>query len=123
MNEVQTDLFKILAIARVCHEANRAWCIANGDMSQVDWEDAPEWQKQSTLESVRFRLENPDAPISAQHDQWMESKLKDGWVYGPIKHAGEKTHPCLVPFEDLLPFEKDKDALFAAIVNSLKDYA
>lgn len=31
-------------IARMAHEANRAYCQALGDDSQPAWEDAPEWQ-------------------------------------------------------------------------------
>jgi hypothetical protein len=125
MKEIQQEnpagLFKILSIARVCHEANRAWCVANGDMSQVGWKNAPEWQKKSTIEGVRFRLENPNAPASTQHEQWMQSKIDDGWVYGPVKNAEEKTHPCLVPYDELPFVDKAKDALFVSIVKTLSN--
>lgn len=30
-------------IAKACHEANRAWCQANGDDTQKHWEDAEQW--------------------------------------------------------------------------------
>ena len=36
-----------LTVARVCHQANKALCDAYGDMSQPDWDDAPEWQRGS----------------------------------------------------------------------------
>jgi hypothetical protein len=74
-------------IARVCHEANRAWCAANGDHSQVAWENAEGWQRESTFDSVKFALANPQAPDSAQHDSWMELKLSEGWRYGAAKDA------------------------------------
>jgi len=38
---------KIEDIARMCHQINKSYCEAIGDYSQVDWENAPEWQKQS----------------------------------------------------------------------------
>jgi len=50
---------------------------------------------------------------------WLEDKKKDGWVYGEVKDAEAKTHPCIVPFEELPEFQKKKDALFCAIVDSL----
>lgn len=111
---------KELFIAKACHEANRVWCQANGDNSQKHWQDAEQWQRDSAIAGVNFRLNNPDAPESAQHDAWMADKEKDGWVYGNVKDADKKTHPCLVPFEELPEFQKKKDALFCAIVDALK---
>jgi len=109
----------IHSIARVCHEANRAWCEINGDQTQKSWWDAEEWQRQSASEGVSFAISNPDAPDSAQHDAWCEAKRRDGWVYGPEKNADAKTHPCLVPFDQLPPEQQAKDRLFKAIVGAL----
>lgn len=39
--------------AEVAHAANRAYCRATGDHSQVAWEDAPEWQRASCRAGVR----------------------------------------------------------------------
>lgn len=106
-------------IARVCHEANRAICEAAGDFSQKTWDQAEEWQRSSAIAGAMFALANPDAPASAQHDAWSYAKSKDGWVYGTTKDAAAKTHPCLVPF-DQLPFEqKVKDFVFKAIVKAI----
>lgn len=49
-------------IAKICHEANRAYCQALGDNSQVPWGEAPDWQKQSAVKGVEFHLSNPEAP-------------------------------------------------------------
>lgn len=114
MNEVNVE-----AIAKVCHEANKAWCEANGDNSQKSWEEAEEWQKQSAVKGVEFKLYNPNAGNDAQHNAWMKDKIEDGWVYGEVKDANKKTHPCLVPFEQLPNFQQKKDALFCAIVDAL----
>ncbi len=111
---------KIICIAYVCHEANRAWCASTGDDSQVHWADAPKWQRESAIKGVEFRLNNPNAGHDAQHNAWMEEKIKDGWVYGNVKDAEKKTHPCIVPFDQLPEFQKKKDALFCAIVDALK---
>lgn len=110
----------IIHIAAVCHEANRMWCFANGDTSQKPWEEAEQWQRDSAIKGVEFRMANPDAGHDAQHIAWMEEKLRDGWVYGEKKDTEAKTHPCLIPFENLPLFQQQKDALFCAIVDALK---
>ena len=69
-------------IAKACHEANRALCSGVGDNSQSHWDHAEEWQRMSALQGVKFAVENPDVPDSAQHDAWCFDKIKDGWVYG-----------------------------------------
>lgn len=108
------------SIAIVCHEANKSWCFANNDESQKSWHEAEEWQRESAVKGVLFRFDNPDAKEDAQHNAWMADKIKDGWVYGEVKDAESKTHPCIVPFNELPEFQQKKDALFCAIVDSLK---
>lgn len=106
-------------IASVCHEVNRAYCQALGDDSQPSWEDAPDWQKQSALTGVDLHL-FADVSPSASHDNWMAQKLAEGWVYGEIKSAALKTHPCITPFE-LLPKEQQaKDFIFRAVVHAMR---
>lgn len=108
-------------VASVAHEANRAWCEARGDFSQVPWDQAPEWQKDSAKDGVQFHLNNPDAGDSASHDNWMMHKLENGWKLGHRKDENEKTHPCLVPFSQL-PFEQRvKDAIFRRIVHAFME--
>lgn len=106
-------------IARVCHEANRAYCLGLGDTSQPSWDDAPEWQKNSAIKGVEFNIANPTAPASASHDSWLEVKRADGWKFGPVKNAETKEHPCFVPYDALPDEQKRKDALFKAIVGAL----
>ncbi|WP_085033927.1 RyR domain-containing protein [Ensifer aridi] len=109
------------SIARICHEANRAYCAALGDHSQPAWDDAPEWQRKSAVTGVQFIRSNPDAPPSASHDSWLAEKERDGWKHGPVKDADKKEHPCFVPY-DALPIEqKAKDYIFGAIVRASID--
>jgi len=107
-------------IAPICHEANKVWCEANGDHSQKHWNEAEQWQRDSAIKGVEFRIKNPDAGHDAQHNAWMQDKINDGWVYGQKKDTEAKTHPCIVPFDQLPEFQQKKDALFAAIVDALK---
>jgi hypothetical protein len=110
----------VMSIAKVCHQANKAWCEANGDNSQKDWEEAEGWQKQSAIDGVLYRFKNPNGAADAQHNAWMNDKIKYGWVYGEVKDEEAKTHPCIVPFEKLPVFQQKKDRLFCEIVDALK---
>jgi len=105
-------------IAQVCHAANTAYCESIGDHSQKSWDEAEEWQRQSAIEGVKFALANPDAPASAQHEAWLRDKEVDGWVYGEVKDAEKKTHPCIVPYDQLPAAQRLKDYLFKAIVRA-----
>ncbi len=107
-------------IARVCHEANRAYCRSIGDYSQPPWEEAPEWQKKSAIDGVRFHIVHPEAGPSASHEEWLKAKQADGWKYGAVKDPEKKEHPCFVPFGQLPAEQQSKDYIFTAIVNELK---
>lgn len=111
--------FEVTTVARVCHEANRAYCQSIGDFSQQGWEYAPQWQRDSAIKGVEFCLEHPEAPPSANHDAWLEHKRSEGWVYGPAKDEIRKEHPCMVPYEQLPEEQKRKDALFKNICLAL----
>jgi hypothetical protein len=112
---------KVEQIAQVAHEINKAYCEAIGDKSQTSWEDAPAWQVESAVNGVIFHLENPNAGPEASHNNWMKEKLENGWRLGHVKDENEKTHPCIVPFEELSLGQKIKDHLFRQVVHSLKD--
>ena len=106
-------------VAKVCHEANRAYCETIGDNSQPSWDSAPEWQKDSARNEVKFHfaaLAAGDQPSpSASHESWMEQKRVEGWKYGPVKDSAKKEHPCFVPYGDLPLDQRRKDYIFAAI--------
>jgi len=106
-------------IARVCHEANRAWCAEHGDQSQPPWDAAPEWQRTSAIAGVEHALANPDGTPRDSHESWLKHKDADGWTYGPVKDPEAKTHPCMLPYDELPPEQRAKDALFTAIVRAL----
>ena len=43
------------------------------------------------------------------HEVWSQSRLSEGWTYGARRDDEKKTHPCLVPYEELPEIEKDYD--------------
>lgn len=111
----------VIAIAQVAHEINRAYCASLGDTSQPAWEDAPEWQQQSAIAGVEMHLANPDATPEQSHESWLAQKVAAGWVYGEVKDAEKKEHPCCRPYDELPQEQKAKDYLFRSVVHMLKD--
>ena len=107
-------------IATVAHQVNKAYCEALGDFSQVDWDDAPSWQRDSAILGVNFHRANPNATPENSHESWLEEKVADGWVYCEEKDVEKKTHPCCVPYDNLPVEQKAKDYIFRAIVHTLK---
>ena len=43
------------------------------------------------------------------HDVWAETRIQQGWTYGEQRNDELKTHPCLVPYEELPDSEKEYD--------------
>ena len=106
------------SIARVTHEANRAVQVETGDPAvSPHWDDAPQWQRDSATEGVEKALDG--ATPEELHEAWCEFKRNDGWVYGDVKDADAKTHPCLVPYAELPADQRAKDTLFQAVVQAL----
>lgn len=106
-------------IARVAHEANRAYCTAIGDPSQVAWDDAPDWQRESAIKGVQAERDGSAKTPEEQHQSWLDEKARTGWTYGPVKDAEAKTHPCFVPYHELPAEQQRKDELFRAVVVAL----
>lgn len=108
-----------LIIAKVCHEANRAYCKIWGDDSQKPWHEAAEWQRDSAIrgvEAIRDRLDQGlEVTPEMSHENWMKQKLSEGWKYGEKKDEEAKTHPCLVSFAELNGTQQMKDIIFTSI--------
>jgi hypothetical protein len=104
----------IALAAQIAHEANRAWCQAIGDNSQLPWELAPEWQRTSAMNGVRG-VAAGNTPEQS-HESWLAEKAATGWKYGPVKNPETKEHPCFVPYAELPPEQKAKDHLYVGVV-------
>ena len=118
MNKANQFLLSNEQIAQLCHEANKAYCESIGDMSQPEWEDAPQWQKDSAILGVESVIANPKTTPEQSHISWLNHKQSEGWVYGPEKDPAAKTHPCMVPYEQLPTSQRIKDYIFITVVNS-----
>lgn len=43
------------------------------------------------------------------HNVWAKARIQQGWTYGEQRNDALKTHPCLVPYEELPDEEKEYD--------------
>ncbi|HEY5022464.1 MAG TPA: RyR domain-containing protein [Gemmatimonadaceae bacterium] len=107
----------IEACARAAHEANRAYCIAIGDTSQVGWAEAPEWQRTSAFNGAQGVIDG-NGPRES-HESWLREKEATGWKYGAAKDPEKKEHPCFVPYDELPDAQKMKDGVFVAVVKAM----
>ena len=42
-----------------------------------------------------------------KHKVWASERIKQGWTYGPIRDDALKTHPYLIPYQELPEMEKE----------------
>ena len=43
------------------------------------------------------------------HEVWAETRISQGWTYGKQRNDELRTHPCLIPYENLPESEKEFD--------------
>ena len=43
------------------------------------------------------------------HEVWAETRIRQGWTYGEQRNDELKTHPCLIPYEELPEEETEYD--------------
>jgi len=105
-------------IAKAIYEATRLEAIwSKRSIIPEKWEDRDETFRNQMVEIVTQYLSMEKLPTPEQaHNSWMESYFKMGWKYGKERDAVKKTHPDLVPFDELPRDERDKDAIFLALV-------
>ena len=113
-------MIDIERIAHVCHEANRALQVTGGEEPSPHFFDAHEWQVQSAYEGVSAAIEG--ATPEQLHESWCAAKVRDGWIYGDVKDAEARTHPCLVAYDQLPADQRLKDRVFQAVVQAFTDH-
>lgn len=43
------------------------------------------------------------------HEVWAQTRIRQGWSYGPQRNDELKQHPCLVPYDELPESEREYD--------------
>lgn len=72
----------------------------------------------SAMERIVFREVSTPQEM---HKIWEDFMKNDGWSYAKEKSHTNKTHPCMVPYDELPEFEKLKDQIFIDSVLSFEE--
>jgi len=117
----------------------------NKYQNAIDFEDLPEDIKNSNLDNAyhiptkllaigyRIRLvakgfkpatlhlndEEVEIMARVEHIRWCWDKIMNGWYYGDVKDSRRKTHPSIIPYEDLSESEKEKDRELVRLIPAL----
>lgn len=114
------DLNRKQAAARAAHEAIRTLQIENKEPNVASpWKTVGQDIKESCYIGIDRVIENPNITSEALHDSWIVTKTEQGWTYGEVRSEEAKTHPCMVPYADLPPFQRLKDAMFRNVVKAV----
>lgn len=98
------------------YEAGRLQAIAVGALVPEPWSDREPTFRDQFLEVIEMMCgSNRQSSPEELHDDWVKAYAAMGWVYGPQRDPERKTHPDLLPFNQLEPRERDKDAVFVAL--------
>jgi hypothetical protein len=111
----------------------RAVFIYEGARMQAAAVDAPiipePWANRDEAFKAQFRpviemMCSPERKTSPEelHDDWVRAYEEMGWVYGEVRDPEAKTHPDMVPYDELGPAEQAKDAVFVALCEIARLY-
>lgn len=117
-----------IIVAMICHDANMGMQKAHESMKADGTGAIPSGPflylapdlLDAAVEGVR-RARRVGAPLSPRdhHDEWVKFLTGRGWRYGPDKNPEARTHPNLVPWEELSGEQQDKDRVFLSVVFAL----
>lgn len=105
------------SVARVAHEAVRAYQRQLGENPAPPWDESPSWLRTSVREGVD--LARAGASPAEVHAVWAASRLLDGCRHGPVRSVEQRTDPWLVGYEELSASQRAASALLTAVVTTL----
>jgi len=80
------------------------------------WELRDDAFKNQFLDVIEQQCgQNRKTSAKELHEDWVEAYRKMGWKYGRERSITSKTHPDMVPYEQLDVLERDKDDVFIAL--------
>jgi hypothetical protein len=102
-------------VARVAHDAVNAYRAGLGETTRAPFL-MDDWDRTQALRmDVEYRIENSNAPVSAEHDRWLQRMQEQGWSFGAELDQAAKTHPLMVPFDKLSEEQRRKSYIIQAI--------
>jgi len=96
---------------------------AMGGLPAPPWLAADNSKREQLVNGVIFHTENPNAAPADSHEHWRKYMEARGYQYGDEFNVKEKTHPAMIPFDQLPPEIKITHHLFAAVCKALIPFA
>jgi len=96
------------------YEAARLQAAANfAPIVPEPWSERDDAFKEQMIEFMgRYTAMDHDMTPEELHDSWWQAYIDLGWTYGLVRDQIEKTHPDMVPFDELGLEEQIKDEVF-----------
>jgi len=69
--------------------------------------------------ALHLNEEEIETMARVEHIRWSWEKRLNGWIFGNIKDDIKKTHPSLVPYEELSESKKEKDRELVKLIPAL----
>ena len=106
------------------YEAARLAAIAAGaPIIPAHWEEREDDFRDQFLDVIYRQCGDQRSSSPEElHGGWMQAYFENGWVYGDNYNPELRTHPDLVPYEQLGQLEKDKDAVFVSLCEIARLY-
>jgi len=80
------------------------------------WDERDEGFRTQFVEVIERQMGPMRSSSPAElHGGWVQSYIALGWTYGPERSVEAKTHPDMVPYDQLEQREQEKDEVFIAL--------
>lgn len=103
-------------LAESCHEATKVISEQILSEEKKEWKLIDSKTKAKLLNAVNRAIEEKITDPAIAHANWITDMEKDGWQYGDKLDEENKTHPCMVPYDQLPVGQQTKDYIFLAIL-------
>ena len=100
----------------VYEAARLAAAAADAPIVPEHWNSRTQAFRDQFLDVIEMMC-GPDRKMSPAelHADWVKAYEVMGWRYGPVRDVVARTHPDMVPYDQLGQLEQDKDAVFIAL--------
>jgi hypothetical protein len=103
--------------ARFVYEGARIAAVAaKAPIIPEPWDDRGEDFRSQFCEVIERQCGPMRSSSPAElHGGWVQAYIDMGWTYGSERDVEKKTHPDMVPYDQLGQLEQDKDSVFVAL--------